>query len=185
MSSKANTSYVDLAKEYQRSYYLKHRDKKKAYSRKYAKENKEKIKTRYTLNRIKKGLPIRTRRNIGGTVGRKAEYNGRYHLEVRAEELLKIKISALQKVSGCKKPKCCVCGNSDIRVLVINHINGGGREEHRKNAPLAFRKKIISGERAVDDLDVRCQNCNIIYEYERGRCRLPSNWEAVYNSAVD
>lgn len=185
MNTKTNTDYIDLAKEYQKAYYLKHRDKKKEYSRKYAKENKDKIKTRYTLNRMKNGLPIKVRRNISGCVGRKAEYNGRYHLEVRAEELLKIKILALQKVGKCKIPKCCICGNSDIRVLIINHINGGGRKEHKSTAPLSFRKKIISGERATDDLDVRCQNCNIIYEYERGRCRLPANWEAVYSSTVN
>lgn len=62
--------------------------------------------------------------------------------------------------------KCKGCGNTDIRVLQINHLNGGGRKEVA--GPL-FYARILSGERAIDDLDLRCANCNIIYEYEVGR----------------
>ena len=45
--------------------------------------------------------------------------------------------------------KCVNCGETDIRVLQINHINGRDNPE----------------------VDVRCANCNILYEYERGNLR--------------
>jgi len=42
-----------------------------------------------------------------------------------------------------------------------------------------IRKLILNGGRDVSDLEVLCFNCNIRYEYVRGRSRLPSNWEEV------
>ena len=36
--------------------------------------------------------------------------------------------------------------------------------------------------RAISDLDVRCYNCNILYEYEQGRRNLPLNWKELYGT---
>ena len=62
------------------------------------------------------------------------------------------------------------CGLSDYRVLQINHKNGGGSREYR-----ALRGRIdilidtiLSGIRSSDDLELRCANCNVLFEYERG-----------------
>ena len=63
--------------------------------------------------------------------------------------------------------KCVNCGETDRRVLQINHLNGGGRAETVGNS-YKFINRILSGERKIDDLDIRCANCNILYEYERG-----------------
>lgn len=67
--------------------------------------------------------------------------------------------------------KCACCGNDDIRVLQVNHKNGGGTQEKRHGAEMY--KAIIDGIRLTDDLDLRCANCNLIYEYERGKRSLP------------
>lgn len=63
---------------------------------------------------------------------------------------------------------CVSCGTTDWRVLQVNHINGNGRLE-AKGTGANFHLRILRGERATDDLDLRCANCNILYEYELGR----------------
>lgn len=63
--------------------------------------------------------------------------------------------------------KCNKCGNTDLRVLQINHINGDGRIELKNNAN--FYRDIYTGKRKIDDLELLCANCNILFEYERGR----------------
>jgi hypothetical protein len=64
--------------------------------------------------------------------------------------------------------KCKKCGITDWRVLQINHINGGGRKELELNMN-KFYKDILLKKRNIIDLDLRCANCNILYEYEVGR----------------
>lgn len=74
----------------------------------------------------------------------------------------KAKIMVIDMLGG----KCCKCGNTDIRVLQVNHINGGGSKEVRG---WTLYRKMVSGERKTDDLNLLCANCNIIYEFEQGR----------------
>jgi hypothetical protein len=69
---------------------------------------------------------------------------------------------------------CVGCGESDFRVLHINHRNGGGYREARSGYwGWKLIAAIAEGHRRIDDLDLRCANCNIRYEYERGRRVLP------------
>ncbi len=71
--------------------------------------------------------------------------------------------------------ECENCGEKDIRVLQINHLKGGGSEErkgkNRKRSSHKFYRDIVIGKRKLDDLNILCSNCNIIYEYERGRLK--------------
>jgi len=63
-----------------------------------------------------------------------------------------------------------MCGETDRRVLQVNHLNGGGAKELRSGSLRAqFYRAILDGKRA--DVDLRCANCNIRYEYERGARR--------------
>jgi hypothetical protein len=81
------------------------------------------------------------------------------------------KLRALQKISGLIIPSCIKCPISDIRLLTINHKIGNttkNRRDGRERGGYDFYKIIINGERSVDDLEVRCYNCNILYEFERG-----------------
>lgn len=90
------------------------------------------------------------------------------------EETCKLKLEAL-RIIGRGQLKCVNCSISDIRVLTINHMKGGGSKEAKKSDWGWNRayKKIISGERPIDDLDLRCYNCQILYEYERGHRTMP------------
>lgn len=57
-----------------------------------------------------------------------------------------------------------VCGATDLRILTLNHKNGDGHSDSNH-----IYRDIVSGRRKTDDLDVRCMNDNILYEYEMGR----------------
>ncbi len=81
----------------------------------------------------------------------------------------KTKAKAIAMLGGC----CVVCGESDLRLLTINHKNGDGYKERQSFGTnpdgIAMYRTINSGQRSLEDLDVRCYNHNILYEYEIGR----------------
>ena len=79
----------------------------------------------------------------------------------------KLGIKAIMILGG----KCERCGETDVRVLQINHRNGGGVKDFKKKGPQTIYIEIIKGKRGKDEFDVRCSNCNILYEYEMGRRR--------------
>jgi hypothetical protein len=72
------------------------------------------------------------------------------------------RFKALQKVSGERIPRCCNCGVEDFRLLSINHMKGVKNHDER----IGIDRKILNGERKIDDLEVRCHNCNRLYEFE-------------------
>ena len=79
----------------------------------------------------------------------------RYHWQTRKRAILKL--------GG----KCMNCGETNLRVLQLNHINGGGTPERKRRNSYQISMDVLKEKRT--DIDVRCANCNIIYEYERGR----------------
>lgn len=97
------------------------------------------------------------------------------NVEANAERnratLFRLKGRAILLMGG----KCCCCDCDDIRVLHINHKNGRPEKEHKMGQ--GTYKAIIDGRRKTDDLDIRCANCNVIYEYERGNRKLPAGFD--------
>lgn len=79
-----------------------------------------------------------------------------------------LKRRTLDVLGGCV---CVKCKTTDLRILTINHKNGGGRKERASRKGLLL--DIIKGRRKTDDLEVRCYNCNILYEYEVGNLTYP------------
>jgi len=63
--------------------------------------------------------------------------------------------------------KCRLCRCSDLRVLEINHLR-----DKRRKLKLGDLARLARGE--APELEVRCANCNILYEYEMGRRKLPT-----------
>lgn len=49
-----------------------------------------------------------------------------------------------------------------MRVLAVNHLNGKARKMSGGDLSAIFQGKTV-------DVDIRCHNCNALYEYERGR----------------
>lgn len=68
--------------------------------------------------------------------------------------------------------KCTVCLCSDINVLNIDHINGGGGKEVRaRNGTINIHKEVMNGLRK--DLRILCSRCNIRARYYGSN---PENW---------
>ena len=91
---------------------------------------------------------------------------------------LRRKVNVLNIYGGCK---CCWCGEHDITVLTIDHINNNGAS-HRKNNPELGR-----GGRIYDWLkknnypsgyQVLCFNCNFVKFLNNGI--LPENRKNKY-----
>jgi hypothetical protein len=143
-----NADYVGPKGEYQKWYYVLHKE----YSNKKARD--------WRINNRERDI---IRSKIKGSEHRFLD-----------------KLKALRKVSGLLEPCCSVCGTKDVRILTINHLNGDGSKERANRVSRTYRN--IRLGRDIHDLDVRCYNCNILYEYELGRIKLPLNWEELYGT---
>lgn len=77
-------------------------------------------------------------------------------------------------------PVCENCGCDDLRLLEINHINGGGTQEREKGkASHKFAQDIYMGRRSVDDLNLLCKICNALHYLEMKFGKLP--FEVKFN----
>lgn len=101
-----------------------------------------------------------------------AEYQARYHQEVRKADYPKLH---KQRKTSYKKLReqvkeilgneCKHCGNRDSRVLCVDHVNGGGNIEVREIGWW----KILSSIRDLGDqgkYQLLCANCNLIKRIE-------------------
>lgn len=80
----------------------------------------------------------------------------------------KLRLKVLNKISN-NNIKCVNCGCNIVKIIEINHINGGGAFERYKiykNDPRRFYRDILHGRRTCEDLDLRCKVCNILYDVE-------------------
>ena len=55
----------------------------------------------------------------------------------------------------------------DPSLLDINHLNGDGAQDEKKYGKSGLSRVIVSGKRKIDDLDLRCKPCHVIYDMER------------------
>lgn len=88
----------------------------------------------------------------------------RYYKEVAYFRQQEIRKQALLKV-GKGLMECSRCGCDNLPLLEINHINGCGHEERKSHyrSGSKFWKHILSDERKIDDLNILCKACNILY----------------------
>lgn len=63
-------------------------------------------------------------------------------------------------------PICVNCGCTDIRILEINHINGGGRREHKVKPGLKIYRDIYLGRSPKEEFNILCKVCNIQHYVE-------------------
>lgn len=96
------------------------------------------------------------------------QYLKEYYKRYRKEETEKWK----SKVYELLGKKCVKCGyDKDIRALQVDHINGGGREHHKKHSNYTFYKDVIASNGV--GYQILCANCNIIKKFENNE--LPRN----------
>jgi len=109
----------------------------------------------------------------------------REHIESRREtarkSVRKARIRALEMIAR-GKPVCGNCGCDDVRLLEINHINGGGFQEWKKCPGSRFIDKINRGDRKIDDLNILCRVCNAQDYLERKYGKLP--YTIIYDMKI-
>ena len=73
-----------------------------------------------------------------------------------------LRLCVLNKLSDT--PQCEICGISDIRVLDIDHINGGGTKERKQLSSAGVWRKILKMDQyeAKQKYRILCKNCNWI-----------------------
>jgi hypothetical protein len=80
----------------------------------------------------------------------------------------RMRLKALQKISGQEIPKCFYCNCQDMRVLEINHKNCDRRKRGEHGTMnYSFWRKIVRGERDTKDLEVVCKLHNWSYYLEK------------------
>ena len=68
---------------------------------------------------------------------------------------------------------CCRCGFADKRALQIDHVFGGGNQEHAEiKNPHTYLKKVIADTEG--QYQILCANCNWIKRMEQKEHRKPS-----------
>ncbi len=98
--------------------------------------------------------------------GHKKEYIKKSRLDMRR------KLFAI--ISKSANPKCVNCGCDDIRLLEINHKNGGGNREYKRGKSSAtFYWNIIMLRRDTEDLELLCRVCNAKHALEIKYGELP------------
>ena len=87
---------------------------------------------------------------------------------------IRLKKSVFALISKSTEPHCVRCGCDDLRLLEINHKNGGGGKEYKqgKNA-MAIYRDIAMLRRSTDDLELLCRVCNALHYLESKYGRLP------------
>lgn len=75
---------------------------------------------------------------------------------------VRIKYAVMSHYSGGGEPSCAICSNTDLRVLTIDHINGGGRKHvtslGMKGGTRFYRHLRDNGY--PEGLRILCFNCN-------------------------
>lgn len=162
----------DKRLEYWRKYNFEHkeekhkkcmdsREKKLAYAKKWHAEHKEHDREYGRIYRETHREEIRAKSRRQGKVKRK-----------------KVRLKILNLISN-GNIKCVQCGCDDIRLLEINHKNGGGGKEIKSKTPSTFYRELYYGKRGTDDLEILCRVCNALDHIERKYGKLP--YEIKYN----
>jgi len=137
------------SKEYMKQYHFDNKEKTKEYNKEYRIKHKESLKEKKTI------------------------YNKNHKEKIKAYgETYKenIRIDILNIISN-NNPVCVRCGCDDVRLLEINHKNGGGGEERKKE--MNYYQNIHKGRRKTDDLELLCRVCNAWHYLELKYGKLP------------
>lgn len=100
-------------------------------------------------------------------------YDREHKLSRAAKSRERIRLTNFNRVSN-NNPVCENCGCNDLRILEINHINGGGTKEREGGkSSNQFATDIYMGRRGVDDLNLLCKVCNALHYLEMKFGKLP------------
>lgn len=147
-------------RQYMIEWREKNRDHVREYALKYNSDNSEELRARareyYRSHREELLLKSRKYKRDHGTNEERNEYGRAFRNGLRKEIL---------HVLG---DACVLCGNSDARVLHIDHVDGGG-VRHRKEfgSRYQYYRSIINN--GSSGLQLLCANCNFKKKREEDR----------------
>jgi hypothetical protein len=182
--------YSDLEKrkEYNRKYYVEHREQDKqrsrirhqihkeednAKSRAYHQAHKDKqneIRKKYHQEHYEQHLET-----CKSWYNKNREYDNQktreYLTTHKDEQLPKGRARGLGRriqamtIIAKGKPKCVNCGCDYLPFLEINHINGNGTQERKNDQAKGshFCSNIVNGKRSTEDLEITCRLCNALH----------------------
>lgn len=150
-------------KEHDHLYYLKNKDKIRIQTKKYYLENREIIKKRTRAW-------YEEHKNDKNFINNRKKTAKETYLKTRTEKLIWHKnywFSMRKDLIDFMGGKCIKCGFKDIRALQIDHVNGGGKKEHKNNlllkSPKTYKEHITKNR---GDYQLLCANCNWIKRHE-------------------
>lgn len=129
----------DKTRAHARLYYYRHRERCIEKGGEYRLLNKDKVRQQSLNYRSKNVEKVR---------------------QTKSATYKKARLKAFQKVAKFDTPKCVYCGCDDMRLLEINHKNGGGRQEELKPLYHSIVYAITTGHRSIADLEIVCRPHN-------------------------
>lgn len=133
----------------------------------------------FCMERVRKWRSVpQNKMRERGNFKRRYLIDKRRMIKASSKHAWNIKIKVFKLISP--NPKCARCGIDDLRLLTLNHLNGDGTKERSSivgQKTRVFYKSILKGERRIDDLNILCYNCNILYEYDRERRYAPDGYD--------
>lgn len=94
-------------------------------------------------------------------------------------------INRKQKVMNLFGCKCAKCGETDINVLEVDHINNDGSDKRKSGEDKNIYLKLASGERNTDGLQLLCANCNFEKAYyAANRSTLENDFKVISNRHI-
>jgi len=168
-------------KEHKKVYYQLHKEEIKEKSRKYRAAHAEQIKEtrKFYYQKNKEKVKKNVKKYTDGHKTAIQIYNNNYretHMKTLREYKKNwsannnkyLKIRAMEMIANFhgSKIKCWRCGELRIWVLTIGHLNGDGTKDRKINGRgMTYYKKIISGKRSCEDLQIECVNCNCCLQW--------------------
>lgn len=93
----------------------------------------------------------------------KGQNHYRAYIETYRQKDIRLRHSLIEFLGG----NCISCGyNKNIHALVLDHINGGGREDRKRVGTHIARYYMKHLDEARQTLQVLCANCNQIKSIE-------------------
>jgi hypothetical protein len=174
----SDKKFVTSEKErlHKQEYYQKNKEIIKAKVHNYAQQHKEKIKEYNQLYNIKNRIVISERNKI---------YAQTHAVQIRAMKRLYEKKNRSKINDYCRRNyyrirllaishyskglnRCDCCGETEIRFLTFDHIDGGG-SRHKKSTSLNLVAWLYKNK-FPDGFQVLCFNCNCGRGFNSGIC---------------
>ena len=92
--------------------------------------------------------------------------------QYRKQQYMRRKMDVMSHYSN-GVPKCATCGIEDIRVLSIDHVEGGGNAHKKSTGVMTSGDKMyhwLRKNKYPPGFQVLCMNCQFIKRHENNEC---------------